>query len=165
MSTTTIDKLCILTSGRTGSTFIIDALQKSGRVYALSEILRPDYIPNHFDISHPDGFLNKRVSSRGGAPPTLCPRREWGVPPHPRFYLDVYLDAIECRPPAVLCYSFFAQYYEEKIILSFWTILDLRDRRHGTKINSSKKYQILLIYINWWRLRLIKLLESLWYFV
>ena len=84
MSTTTIDKLCILTSGRTGSTFIIDALQKSGRVYALSEILRPDYIPNHFDISHPDGFLNKRVSSRGGAPPTLCPRKEWGgAPPTP----------------------------------------------------------------------------------
>lgn len=80
MSTTTIDKLCILTSGRTGSTFIIDALQKSGRVYALSEILHPDYIPNHFDISDPDGFLHKRVSAlfcpkslatRGGAPPCI----------------------------------------------------------------------------------------------
>lgn len=81
-----LDKLCILTSGRTGSTFIIDALQKSGHVYALSEMLRVDYIPNHFDISDPSGFLNKRVSASTFQPKSLADSTSFAA------YVQQFLD-------------------------------------------------------------------------
>jgi hypothetical protein len=51
-------KVCILSFGRSGSTLLIDAIQKySSNVFSLSEILNQNYI-NHYDIS-PNGIIGK----------------------------------------------------------------------------------------------------------
>jgi len=51
-------KVCVISFGRSGSTLLIDAIQKySSNVFSLSEILNKNYI-NHFDIL-PKGIIGK----------------------------------------------------------------------------------------------------------
>jgi hypothetical protein len=51
-------KICIISFGRSGSTLLIDTIQKySSNIFSLSEILNKNYI-NHFDISE-KGIIGK----------------------------------------------------------------------------------------------------------
>lgn len=54
-----MNKLCILTHGRTGSTLFINLLQNTNQVFALSEINQIDYTTNHYDVINQDGILYK----------------------------------------------------------------------------------------------------------
>lgn len=55
-----MNKICILSLGRTGSTLFISLLQKSNaKVLALSEVDEPNYIKYHYDVVGEKGVLNK----------------------------------------------------------------------------------------------------------
>lgn len=55
-----MNKICVLSLGRTGSTLFINLLQKSNaKILALSEVDEPNYIKYHYDVVGEKGVLNK----------------------------------------------------------------------------------------------------------
>lgn len=52
-----MNKLCILTHGRTGSTLLVNLLQNTKQVLALSEIDQANYTTNHYDVIDSKGTL------------------------------------------------------------------------------------------------------------